>query len=127
MEKALAVPVRRSPLALVDALNREWAALVVDLPEDVPALVEEARRGDDAALHRLVAAPAVARLVGGPDGAGAMRARLAGLLGGAWRERYRKAAPPRGRGHPEKARRSGAHTSVFRLQQGHRQRAISKT
>ena len=56
MEKALAVPVRRSPLALVDALNREWAALVVDLPEDVPALVEEARRGDDAALHRLVAA-----------------------------------------------------------------------
>ena len=56
MEKALAVPVLRSPFALVDALNREWAALLSGLPEGLPGLVEEARRGDDGALHRLVAA-----------------------------------------------------------------------
>ena len=54
MEKALAVPVLRSPFALVDALNREWAALLGVLPEGLPGLVEEARRGDDGALHRLV-------------------------------------------------------------------------
>ena len=56
MEKALAVPVLRSPFALVDALNREWAALLSGLPEGLPGLVEEARRGDDGALHPLVAA-----------------------------------------------------------------------
>ena len=56
MEKALAVPVLRSPFALVDALNREWAVLLADLPDDVSALVEGARRGDDGSLHRLVSA-----------------------------------------------------------------------
>lgn len=59
MEKALAAPVLRSPYALVDALNREWAALLEDLPVERPDLVEgveAARRGEDSALHRLVAA-----------------------------------------------------------------------
>lgn len=56
MENALAVPVRRSPLALVDALNREWAASLGDLPDGLPELVDEARRGADGALHRLLTA-----------------------------------------------------------------------
>ncbi|SDT41619.1 hypothetical protein SAMN04488543_4257 [Friedmanniella luteola] len=53
MERALAVPVLRSPFALVDALNREWAALG---RADLDVAVTAARRGDDGVLHRLVAA-----------------------------------------------------------------------
>jgi hypothetical protein len=88
----------------------------------------EGIRDELTTLHRLVAAPTVASLVAQAAGAEAMRARLSELLVGAWRERYRKSAPARGRGHPEKARQSGAHTSVFRLQQSHRQRVTtSKT
>ena len=52
----------------------------------------EGDREELTTLHRLVAARAVAQLVGRPGGPGAMRARLAELLGGAWRERY--ASPP---------------------------------
>lgn len=58
MEKVLAVPVRRAPFALVDALNREWVVLVAgsSSPEDLERRVDAARRGDDAALHELVEA-----------------------------------------------------------------------
>jgi len=58
VEKVLAVPVRRSPFALVDALNREWAARAAN-PGSRPDLdrsVDAARCGDDTALHDLVGA-----------------------------------------------------------------------
>lgn len=68
MEKALAVPVLRSPYAVVDALNREWAVLVeqhrgmvprwgpdADL-DDLETVLEAARRADDAVLFALLAA-----------------------------------------------------------------------
>jgi hypothetical protein len=62
VEKALAVPVRRSSFALVDALNREWIALA---RADLEGAVEEARRGDDRVLNGLVAAVLVGdRLAG---------------------------------------------------------------
>ena len=120
-------------LALSNLVEVVRAAAAEAMPEAGPAggvsaeKLFEGIREELTALHRLAAAAAVARLVERPDGAGAMRARLHELLGGAWRERYRKSAPPRGRGHPERARRSGAHTSVFLLQQGHRRAANSKT
>ncbi|GAA1429427.1 hypothetical protein GCM10009616_11470 [Microlunatus lacustris] len=58
MEKALAVPVRQSPFVLVDALNREWAALAAEpeFPGQLVERVDAARRGDDAALRGLVGA-----------------------------------------------------------------------
>lgn len=56
MESSRAVPGRRSPFALVDALNREWAARRDDSSErpDLDRSVDAARRGDDAVLHDLV-------------------------------------------------------------------------
>jgi hypothetical protein len=56
VQKAQARPARRSPFALVDALNREWAALLAAAPPELRAQVEAAARGDDAALHPLVEA-----------------------------------------------------------------------
>ena len=68
MQKALALPVRRSPYALVDALNREWAALVDShngaVPDwaavaglgDLASVLAAARAGDDAVLRALLAA-----------------------------------------------------------------------
>jgi hypothetical protein len=86
----------------------------------------EGAREDLVTLHRLVAAGRVAALVARPEGAEAMRRRLEELLRGAWRERYRKAAPARGRPHPARAKGSGAHTSVFRLQEKYQQRQASR-
>ncbi len=56
VEHTLAVPVRRSPAALVDALNREWAATASARSPELDAQVESARGGDDSALHALVGA-----------------------------------------------------------------------
>ena len=53
MEHALAVPVRRSPFAVVDALNREWAQVA---DADLATAAEAARCGDDVVLGRLVRA-----------------------------------------------------------------------
>lgn len=56
MQKPFAVPALRSPSALVDALNREWTALLAAGPPELAVQVEAAARGDDAALYPLVEA-----------------------------------------------------------------------
>jgi hypothetical protein len=48
--------------------------------------------------------------------------RLAQLLGGAWRERYRKAVNKRPRPNKKQAKQSGAHTSVHKVLQAERKK-----
>jgi hypothetical protein len=48
--------------------------------------------------------------------------RLAQLLGGAWRERYRKAINKKPRPSTKKAKQSGAHTSVHKVLQAERKK-----
>jgi hypothetical protein len=48
--------------------------------------------------------------------------RLSRLLGGAWKERYRKAINKKRRPKVKKAKRSGAHTSVQKLRDAKRQK-----
>jgi hypothetical protein len=71
-----------------------------------------------------------AELVGLVDGAGAAAdgaERLRGLLGTAWRPRYRKARDRKPRPPRPRAKQSGAHTAVYRLQQQHRASHRKKT
>jgi hypothetical protein len=78
------------------------------------------------ALHELVAAGRVVKLLPATTSAAALRQKLARLLGAAWREcwvkaKSKKRKPP----SPKKGKRD--HTSVYRLLQTHRQIRESPT
>ncbi|CAA9328067.1 MAG: hypothetical protein AVDCRST_MAG61-2733 [uncultured Friedmanniella sp.] len=88
MEKVLAVPVLRSPYAIVDALNREWASLVdshagavpawggkVDLA-DLESVLAAARSGHDAVLRDLLSAVQAGNLLAGRTVLQALLGRL---------------------------------------------------
>lgn len=68
-------------------------------------------------LCRLVTTDEIESLLPRSDRAEILRARLQGLLAGCWKERYRKSRETKPRAKRDRPRRSGAHTSVFRLQQ----------
>jgi hypothetical protein len=78
------------------------------------------------ALHKLVSVGVVAALVPRGLAAAAVRSRLAALLAAAWRPRYAKAVNKKPRPQVPKPKRSGAHTSVYRLQQKHRQQGTAR-
>lgn len=111
---------------VVRAVMAEAAVEAADVGAVSAAKLFEGIREELAALHRLVAAERVAGLVQRPTDAPAARRRLEELLSAAWRERYRKAARPRHRPHPDRPKQSGAHTSVFRLQKLYQQRRASR-
>lgn len=77
-------------------------------------------------LCRLVPGAEIEGLLPRSGSAAALRQRLATVLRGSWKERYRKA--PEGKPRPKRPRprRSGAHTSVYRLQQKHLQSRSKK-
>jgi hypothetical protein len=68
-------------------------------------------------LCRLVASDERATLLSPVADVAELRVRLQGLLAGCWKERYRKAQEVKPRAKRPRRRQSGAHTSVFRLQQ----------
>ncbi len=111
---------------VVRAMMAEAAVEAADVGSVSATKLFEGIREELVALHRLVAAEHVAGLVGRPTDAAATRRRLEELLSRAWRERYRKSARPRHRPHPDRPKRSGAHTSVFRLEKLHQQRQASR-
>ena len=122
--------LRRLPLPLSVALLRAAAdRLRPLLPPPAPA----ARPDGDVSTHKLfvdvqeellsacklVPAAELAALVSGA-GAAELGQRLIDLLRASWRPRYRKARDSKPRPPRRRARQSGAHTSVYRLQQKHR-------
>jgi hypothetical protein len=113
-------------IEVVRAVSAACVPEVVGVGSVSAAKLFEGVQEDLVALHRLVTPERVAALVPRPGRLEAVRRRLEELLRGAWRERYRKAAPARGRPHPNQAKGSGAHTSVFRLQEKHQQRQPSR-
>lgn len=68
---------------------------------------------------RLVPSAELVCLVDGTGTVAELRARLTERLGGTWRPRYRKARDVKPRPPRQRSRQSGAHTSVYRLQQNH--------
>ena len=56
-----------------------------------------------------------------------LRQRLRTLLGGVWTERWRKAVNAKARRKVKKAKQSGAHTSMHRLLENHRQQRLATT
>jgi len=77
-------------------------------------------RAELVSLCRLVPAAVLARLIDAGTGAEGVRQRLRERLRGCWRPRYQKAVEGKPRARRVKARGSGAHTSVYRLQQKNR-------
>jgi hypothetical protein len=71
-------------------------------------------------LCRLVPARELEGLIDGGGGPAEVAGRLGELLGASWRPRYRKAQESKPRPPRSKPKQSGAHTSVYRLQQRHR-------
>jgi hypothetical protein len=77
------------------------------------------------ALHKVVPVAEVVASVPRAWPAGRLPERLRQLLGGVWRERWRKAVNRKPRPHQPK-RKGGNHTSVHRLQQAHHQKQGKK-
>ena len=73
------------------------------------------------ALHKVVPAAEVAGCIPQAWAPGGVAERLRQLLGGVWKERWRKAVNRRPRPHKPKAK-GGNHTSVHRLQEAHDQK-----
>jgi Transposase DDE domain len=69
---------------------------------------------------KLVPAAELVPLVNGAGTPADLVGRLGSLLRTSWRPRYRKARDNKPRPPRQRARQSGAHTSVYRLQQKHR-------
>jgi hypothetical protein len=111
---------------VVRAVTAQAAVEAADVGAVSAAKLFEGIREELAALHRLIAAERVAERVERPTDAAATRRRLEELLSRAWRERYRKAARPQHRPHPDRPKQSGAHTSVFRLRKLHQQQQASR-
>jgi hypothetical protein len=72
------------------------------------------------AVCKLVPTAELAQLVNGAGTPAELARRLGGLLRASWRPRYRKARDSKPRPPRQRVKQSGAHTSVYRLQQKHR-------
>jgi hypothetical protein len=81
------------------------------------------------AVHRVLSPAEVAGCFAGELTAEALRARLRGLLGGAWSADWLKAVPKKPRVYPpkSKAKQSGAHTSVHKILQEAREQERART
>lgn len=79
------------------------------------------------AACKLVPAGELVGLVDGTGTAAELVERLRGLLQGSWRPRYRKLRERKPRPPRPRVKQSGAHTSVYRLQQKHRASQEKKT
>lgn len=113
-------------IEVVRALLAESVEEVSGVASVSTAKLFEGVREDLVALHRLVDVERVTRLTPPPGDLAATRFRLEELLRRAWRERYRKSPPRPGRPHPVRSKESGAHNSVFRLQEKYRQRQAAR-
>lgn len=78
------------------------------------------------ALTELTAVEEIVREIPGELSLRAVAGRLQELLAGVWREGWRKALPKKRRAQAAKARKSGAHTSVHRVLEKHRQHQKAK-
>lgn len=79
------------------------------------------------AACKLVPTAELVPLIDGTGTAADLVERLGGLLHTSWRPRYRKARDRQPRSRRPRAKQSGAHTSVYRLQQQHRASREKKT
>ncbi len=79
------------------------------------------------AACQLVPPAEVVALIDGTGTAAGLAERLRGLLQASWRPRYRKARDRQPRAPRPRVKQSGAHTSVYRLQQQHRASLGKKT
>jgi hypothetical protein len=68
-------------------------------------------------LHRVLGTEQLLGCLRVREEARAVRTRLRELLGTTWTERWKKAVNTKRRAHPSKAKRSGAHTSVYKVLQ----------
>jgi hypothetical protein len=108
-------------LVIYNALQllRAYAAQTAPEPLRVVELSSEKLfedlHGELIGLHKVLGAEELLGALGEPWPAESLAARLAGLVGRAWRPRWRKAAPKKPRPHQPKAKQSGAHTSVHKV------------
>ncbi len=79
------------------------------------------------AACKLVPAAELAQLIDGAGAAAELAGRLRGLLRTSWRPRYRKSRDRKPRPPRPRVKQSGAHTSVYRLQQQHHASREKKT
>lgn len=109
---------------LVEVIKGHAAADGRTAPDAVSTenLFEDVRE-ELATGHRMLGAARLAALVPVELDAARMAARLRALLAGSWRRGWRKAADEKPRPPRQKARGSGAHDSVHRLQQKHLRKA----